>query len=123
MEYAYNVVSRFYENYGERAKKAATNEGIDWKAVSHAIRVAYEMIELYETGTITFPLKEREYIKVVKHGKLDYLTVVAPKMEELMDRVEYLSSVSQYPDKVNKHFWDMWLMDVVQRYVFKMEVE
>ena len=40
------------------AKKAAKNEGIDWKAVSHAVRCAYQMKSVYEIGDIRFPLKE-----------------------------------------------------------------
>lgn len=116
IEYAYDIVKRFYDNYGERAKKAEKNEGIDWKAVSHAVRVAYEMIEIFEDGKITFPLKTAEYIKQVKYGKLDYLTEVAPTLDKLMERVEHLSSISTYPEKVDREFWDNWLYDMVEQY-------
>lgn len=114
VEYAYNVVKKFYDNYGQRAKMAADNEGIDWKAVSHAIRVAYEMKEILQEGNITFPLKEREYIKKVKAGEFDYLSIVAPKLEELMDEVEELSLKSSLPEKVNRKYWDNWLIKIVE---------
>ena len=42
--------------YGDRARQAAKNEGIDWKAISHAVRVCHQGIELLNTGKITLPL-------------------------------------------------------------------
>lgn len=48
---AYKVYEKVWDNYGERARAAMINEGIDWKAVSHAVRVAEQAIELLDTGT------------------------------------------------------------------------
>jgi len=121
ISYAYEIVKRFYDNYGERAKMAADNQGVDWKAVSHAIRVAYEMKEILEEGNITFPLREREFIKRVKAGEFDYLSVVAPKLEELMDKVEELSATSKLPEKVDRKYWDNWLIKVVDEEIKKHE--
>ena len=45
-----------YESYGNRARQAECNEGIDWKALSHAVRVGNKAIELLNTHSITFPL-------------------------------------------------------------------
>ncbi len=114
LDYAKGIIQKFYDNYGERAKLAASNEGIDWKAVSHAIRVAYEMKEVLSEGNITFPLRERDFVKKVKAGEFDYLTIVAPKLEELMDEVEVLSAKSNLPEKPDRKFWDDWLVSVVE---------
>ena len=100
---------------------AADNQGVDWKAVSHAIRVAYEMKEILEEGNITFPLREREFIKRVKAGEFDYLSVVAPKLEELMDEVEELSATSKLPEKVDRKYWDNWLIKVVDEAIKRHE--
>jgi predicted nucleotidyltransferase len=77
--YAMEVFGKFYKNYGERARKAANNEGIDWKAVSHALRAAFQVKQILTEKTITFPLREAEYLRDVKQGKLDYQSVVAPR--------------------------------------------
>ena len=43
-------------SYGQRAYNAAVDNGADYKALSHALRVAYQAHELLRKGTITFPL-------------------------------------------------------------------
>lgn len=43
---ANHIFTRIYEEYGKRARLAQDNEGIDWKALSHAVRVGEEAIEL-----------------------------------------------------------------------------
>jgi len=113
VKYALEIVKTFYDNYGARAEKAAKNEGIDWKAVSHAIRAAYQLKEILEDGTITFPLKEADYVKQVKTGELDYQTDVAVRLESLMDEVESLSLKSDLPEKVNRSFWDDFIINVI----------
>lgn len=58
-----------YDKYGERAKEAEQNKNIDWKAVSHAVRCLLQMIELIDTGKISYPLKDADFIKEIKYGK------------------------------------------------------
>lgn len=55
--------------YGERSKKAM--EGNDWKAIHHAARGIVQAIELLDNGKIMFPLKDQEYLKDIKYGKVD----------------------------------------------------
>lgn len=55
--------------YGERSKKAM--EGTDWKAIHHAARGIVQAIELLDNGKIMFPLKDQEYLKDIKYGKVD----------------------------------------------------
>lgn len=64
-----------YDKYGERAKQAELNEGIDWKAVSHAVRCLYQMIELIDIGTVLYPLQQAEYLKEIKYGKRNWKDV------------------------------------------------
>ena len=72
---------------------------IDWKAVSHAVRYASQLEELFTTGDITFPLKGREFIAKIKAGELDYTSVVAPYLHTLIDAVEIEASLSIFPEK------------------------
>ena len=112
--YMLDIMARFADNYGERAKKAANNIGIDWKAISHALRAAYQVRQLFTENTIKFPLKEAPLLKQVKAGKLDYVTEVSPLLEDLMEEVEELSAKSKLPEKANYKFWDKWLMETIE---------
>ena len=111
------ILRKFEENYGKRARMAAENKGIDWKAVSHAMRAAYEVEELLEKKTITFPLKQADFLLKVKRGKLDYLKEVSPKLESLMERIERRSEESDLPEKVNRKFWDKFIIKMISNYL------
>jgi len=117
VEHAHVTVKKFYDSYGARAKQASNNDGIDWKAVSHAIRAASQVEELLTEGTITYPLKNAEYIKKVKCGEFDYQTEVGPYLEEMMEKVEELSNKSTLPDKPDRKFWEDFIKETVETYV------
>ncbi|MGL5306673.1 MAG: DNA polymerase beta superfamily protein [Aeromonas veronii] len=86
-----DILKTIYSKYGTRAQMAMENEGIDWKAVSHAIRAGEQIKEIYETGDLVYPLKKRDFILDVKQGKLDFTTVVKPYLEQLVNDVEELA--------------------------------
>ena len=52
---AHETMSSIVRDYSHRALAAEKNEGVDWKAVSHAVRIATQAIELLETGNVVFP--------------------------------------------------------------------
>lgn len=111
---AVEPVHRFVEAYGERARQAERNEGIDWKALSHALRAGYQLRQLYREGLITFPLFESDTLLLVKQGRMDYLTQVAPMLEKIVEEVTCLSASSEYPEKVDRAWWDNWLVSVLE---------
>jgi hypothetical protein len=102
---AYGIYSRIHATYGDRARMAETNEGIDWKALSHAVRVANEALELLETHKITFPLPNAPHILDIKQGKLPYKEV-AEEIEGLLTAVENASLSSTLPDEADQGFID-----------------
>lgn len=104
-------IQKQYDNYGERAKLAKDNKGVDWKAVSHALRAGYQLKSILEDGDFEYPLKETHFILDVKQGKLDYLTEVAPELESLVAYLEELTEKSSLPDQVDKVFWEEWLFE------------
>lgn len=108
--YARGCISAFINSYGERARLAAENKGVDWKAVSHAFRAAYQMRSIFKNYTIIFPLPEREFLRDVKYGKYEY-SRVAPMLDELIDEVEELSRNSSLPEKVDRRFWNEFVME------------
>ena len=111
--YVLPTLVRFFDEYGKRAQMAADNKGIDWKAISHALRAAFQVKQLLVEKTIIFPLKDADFLKRVKSGELDYLTVVAPKLEELMDEVEIISEKSSLPEKPDRKFWNQFIVQKV----------
>ena len=113
ISHAVEILNLFINNYGERARKAEANEGIDWKAISHALRAGYEARAILKHGGFEFPLPEVDFLREVKAGQHDYLTVASPALESLMEELEGLREVSTLPEKVDRHMIDAWLMDVL----------
>lgn len=56
-------------HYGGRAEAAERGQGLDFKALSHALRALDQMEELLRTGKIVFPLRARAELLAVKEGK------------------------------------------------------
>ena len=117
IEYVIPIFEKFYRAYGDRAIKAARNEGIDWKAVSHAFRAAYQVKDILTKGTIIFPLAEADFLKEVKAGRLHYQDIVAPALDGLMDEIEELSKKSTLPKKVNRKYWDNFLIKTIEEWI------
>ena len=118
IEYVIPILEKFYNDYGRRAKLAAENKNIDWKAVSHALRAAYQTQEILTKNTITFPLRSADFLKNVKQGQLDYLSEVGPTLETLMEEVERLALASNLPETVDRKFWDQFICDTLERELF-----
>jgi len=117
VKYVYDILLRFEETYGHRARQTSENKGIDWKALSHAVRVCYQMKELYQDGTITFPLKHANIVKKIKMGELDFISAVQPTLERLISEVKTLAAHSSFPSssKYNSVFWEDFIVMTVER--------
>lgn len=103
VKYATQVFQRVFDQYGHRAMMAENNEGIDWKALMHAVRVAREAEELLLTGHITFPRPEKQLLLQIRKGELPYNTV-APIIEEGLVRIEEAQIKSTLPAKPDFSF-------------------
>lgn len=108
------IIETFWKNYGARAESAALNKGIDWKAVSHALRAAFQVKQILTQKMITFPLEDAPYLIAVKQGRLDYQLEVVPRLESIMDEVEKLSELSDLPISVDRIYWDNFLIRVIE---------
>jgi hypothetical protein len=97
---------------------AAENKNIDWKAVSHALRAAYQTKEILTENTIRFPLRTADFLIKVKQGKLDFLSEVGPVLETLMEEVESLALTSNLPETVDRKFWDQFICETMERELF-----
>ena len=106
--------------YGVRAHAASEAGGVDWKALSHAVRVSKELIELLSFGKIDFPLREAPLLLEIKQGKL-----ALERVQEIIDTdlafIEFIAPQSRLPDHVDQAFWDKWLLDIVEKFLTKHE--
>lgn len=91
---AAEIMQRLVGEYGRRALMAEQQQGVDWKALSHAVRVGYEAIELLLSGSITFPLPNAERVLNIKLGKFPYQEVAA-EIESLLGKVEVAAKLSR----------------------------
>lgn len=116
-----DILQKIYDTYGSRAKQAMENEGIDWKAMSHALRAGFQLKEIYETGDLVYPLKEREFLLKVKLGELDFMTEVKPRLEELVAEVEEIANRIEaegtLPTEVDMEHWENFLYNIYGRHI------
>ncbi len=105
---AREIMARIMDAAGSRSLQAEKNQGVDWKALSHAVRVGYQALELLETHHITFPLPDAKKILAIKLGELPY-NEVATEIEDLLERVEAAALKSSLPDRADQ----AWINDLV----------
>jgi hypothetical protein len=109
LKVAHEIYTKVFENYGARARAAKLNEGIDWKAVSHAVRVARQAIELLTTGTITFPRPDAAQLLEIKRGLLPY-SGIAEELEALVEQVEIVAETSSLPEMSDHRLIDLTVL-------------
>lgn len=115
---AHDIVRRLVEAYGQRALAAERNEGLDWKALSHAVRVGHEAVELFQTGRISFPRPEAMHLLEIKRGRLPY-TKVAGEIEQLLVDVEAAASSSSLPEKADGAIIDDFVAGVHRQQILR----
>jgi predicted nucleotidyltransferase len=98
---ARELVQKLVNSYGERALAAEANDGIDWKTLSHAIRIGREAIEYLNTHQLTFPRPEANHLLEIKLGKLPY-SQVSDEIEKLLIEVEVAMKNSTLPETYNQ---------------------
>jgi predicted nucleotidyltransferase len=106
------LIKKVIEQYGSRAHKAAENEGHDWKALSHAVRVTFQAIELLEKGSLVLPYNQHicNVLKEIKSGEMEFSTVSAllDANIELIDNLKLTTTLQPYTEELQKEF-EEWL--------------
>jgi predicted nucleotidyltransferase len=75
-------VNNVIDSYGKRADAAANDNGVDWKAISHCVRVILQVEQLLSENKITFPLINANFVKSIKYNTIDMT------YEEIMKWIE-----------------------------------
>jgi len=105
---AQEIMQRVVDEYGHRALAAERNEGVDWKALSRAVRIARQAIELLDTGEVIFPRPDAADLLAIKTGERPY-QAVADEIEALLQGVEDAAARSALPDAPDVS----WMEDLV----------
>lgn len=98
-----------YETYGERARMAEKNQGIDWKALSHAVRCINQLGQLLGEGEITFPLKCADMLKRIKAGEHSWDWVEGHILGGL-EAVDHLVKTTDVTGKTDHKFVSNYLV-------------
>lgn len=89
--------------YGQRTIQAMEDEGVDYKAVSHALRCVWQATELLSTGFMTLPLPQADFLREVKQGKHKFVEL----QNLLSDGLDGLNEIkSVLPEKPNVVFFE-----------------
>lgn len=112
IDYVKEQLTKVYEGYGHRAKLAAENKGMDWKAIHHSLRVMYQVRAIIEYGDFYYPLAETDFLMRVKRGDVDYETEVAPEFDKFFDSLQEMIEKSGLPEKPDVKYWEKWLLGV-----------
>lgn len=81
------------KKYGSRAQDALENRGVDFKALSHALRAVFQIEELCETGRIIYPLKNAAFLRSVKAGEYPWPEVESMILEGIK-KIEALKAAA-----------------------------
>lgn len=100
-EYFFSRIIELENQFGNRTRSTSeTDSKTDWKALSHAYRISYEVKELLTTKFIKFPLQNSEYIKTIKYGEINSLRtdVIISEIQDILDDVDLLLLQSDLPE-------------------------
>lgn len=92
------------------ARTISSLDGSDWKALSHALRSLYQLQELYTTGTVQFPLKDKEYLLSIKLGKVSREEVDA-EIARMIEVIQSIGDPLQW--KKDELYWEEYILQAL----------
>lgn len=110
-------VNTMINAYEKRALEAEKEGGIDWKALSHAVRIANQAIEFLNEHNITFPRPEATHLVDIKSGKIPY-EIVSQEIDSLVNKVELAYKASSLPSKVDSQIIEQYIGNLYRNIVF-----
>ena len=115
VRYVANQVQKLMAKYGVRST-AASQTDVDFKSLSHAVRVYEQAKELLETGRMSFPRKNAEFLKTVKSGNCD-LEMVKAMLTALDAEVLHLveASTQRRRTPALEQEFDVWMLGALRK--------
>jgi uncharacterized protein len=104
------------ERHATRTRELSSAHGYDTKYAMHAMRIAHQGLELFETGAISLPMTEptRSRLRDVRAGAVPLPQVLA-EIEELSQRLTEASKDTNLPPGPDSNRIDMFLADAYPR--------
>lgn len=115
---AYEVMNRLVVEYGSRSLAAEKNEGVDWKSLSHAVRIGRQALELLRTGEVIFPRVDAADILAMKLGERSYAEV-SEEIDRLLPEIEAAAEQSTLPDAPDCEWIDGFVAEAHRAAIFK----
>ena len=116
IQHQFNLsIEKFKQRLQDKIDKEYTSQrtinasdGNDWKALSHAIRILFEIKQLLETQTIRFPVDP--IVKQIKLGQIcreEIDNLFNNTFENMMEQIKQNSLNWKY----DKEFWDNFILE------------
>src|SRR3989304_1649900 len=108
------MVQKFVGQYGYRSE-AASKLAVDFKSLSHAVRVYQQAIEILDTGVVTFPRPNAAKLLQIKKGEAN-LEEVKALLQTLDDEVQVKLETTVQRKKTPELQADaeLWLSEVLR---------
>lgn len=122
LEYPTNDISNRIQKalgvYGDRVKNFSDG-GVDWKSLSHAIRVSVQCTQILKEHKIVFPIhrSDADYIKAVKLGteKVEHVMEQLYMMIDYIRDLEKQTTLQEYDQKLQVNF-ETWLENRIMKF-------
>lgn len=110
------IVENIINEYGERALQAELNEGTDWKALSHAVRIAHQALEFLTHHRMTFPRPESDHLRAIKEGSIA-IDDVSQEIDRLLSQVQEAEKESCLPEAYDQNIIDNFIEQIYRNEV------
>lgn len=117
--HALNIYKDTLARYGKRAEKAYELGNADYKSLLHALRVADEAVELFDTGRLTFPRPNAQRLLEIKLGKIP-MEEILNEVDELINILDTRSKSSELlNEKVDYSFGEKFICEIYKDIIMK----
>jgi len=103
-----------FDKYGDRARQAESNEGVDWKALMHAVRIAGEATELLNDEKITLPRPNKDLLLKIRNGEMDY-KLVANLITRGLDELNDAKAMTLLPEEPDNEYAEKFVYAVYSK--------
>ena len=116
LEHVLTSMQNSADKYGTRSHDSSEAGGVDWKALSHAVRISKELIEIICFKTVSFPLIDADLILRIKKGEMP-LEAVESILDGDLAFIELKMPQSLLPEAVDGEYWDRFLCTIMRKYI------
>jgi predicted nucleotidyltransferase len=100
------------DRHATRTRELSSEHGYDTKYAMHALRIAYQGIELITTGRITLPVPEpaNTHLMAVRRGELPLAQVVADMATKASELEQAVLAATDLPEEADRDAIDAFLV-------------